>query len=87
MVFSKIPNNGWNIIGTLMIGNNNQRPLIGHFKGIGKLKTRTQNTQTPHQKKIEPINGFFMSSITHQLMAKDLDQMEKDQSRNERQII
>jgi hypothetical protein len=47
MVFSKVPDNGWNIIGTLMIGNNNQRPLIGHFKGIGKLKTGTQNTQTP----------------------------------------
>jgi hypothetical protein len=83
MVFSKVPDNGWNIIGALMIGNNNQRPLIGHFKGIGKLKTGTQNTQTPQQKKIEPINGFFVSSITHQPMAKDLDQVEKNQSRNE----
>src|SRR5690606_22097882 len=73
VVLPQVPDDGRNVIGALMVGNEDAGPVGGEMVRMFKSKTGTKNVQTAQQEKVEDVDTLFMRFIASQLQGDPLD--------------
>ena len=79
VVLAHVPDNRWDIIHTLVVGDNNQGPIYWKLMAIGKSICSTQKIGCSHQGPIKNADSPFYALITKYSMAKPNNRMKKEQ--------
>ena len=81
-----MPDNGRDIIGALVVGDEDTGPVGGDILLIFKSKAGAKDIQAAQQEKIEDIHAFLMGLITPKLQGDPLDGMEYQQGEEKEKI-
>lgn len=79
MVLAHVPNDRWNIVHTLVVRNNDQRPVRGKNVCVGKPIGSAQKIGGAHEGPVKYANGPFYAFIAKYSVAKPNDRMKKQQ--------